>query len=112
MVMHYSVDSKGCPSQEEGMGGPLKNVESEEWLKTRELAPFPMQYTVHARGANGTTDCEDTILRYTIVRTGEDTYRVNFAENMVKFTREFQYRGEDFLMVMRGEFWYAMVAKF
>ena len=71
-----------------------------------------MQYTVHARRANGTTDCEDTILRYTIVRTGEDTYRVNFAENMVKFTREFQYRGEDFLMVMRGEFWYAMVAKF
>lgn len=106
MLVCYYLEEEDCISTEEVFVKPLSEIRNEA-----EYAPvnpqsraLPEQHCIRLVRSDGR---EERLLQYLFLRTAKDTYRVNIAENLVKFTETIaHYDGGEYQPVAFGENWY------
>ncbi len=111
MLVCYYLEEGDCISTEEVFVTPLSEIQNEA-----DYAPvnpqsraLPEQHCIRLVRPDGK---EERLLQYSFLKTAKDSYRVNIAENLVKFTETVaHYGGGEYQPIAYGENWYVAFTK-
>jgi hypothetical protein len=106
MMVYYNHDDNHLTTNEEVSLLPLNEIQTNFELTTGSnkrirLPIFHAMTVVYEDGK------QEQLIAYSAVKTDDNTFRINIADNAVKFTmNDVKYNGETYLSITHGENWY------